>query len=66
MKLKIEYIDEDSGQKIVVKNKGTKVFLHNSDTHDSREYEELTGQVSKLEGAEKEIVDTFYKLAGAI
>lgn len=66
MKLKIEFIDENTGQKIVVKNKGTKVMYHNSDVHDTGEYEELTGKVLKLESNEKEIVNTFYKLAESV
>lgn len=66
MKLKIEFIDENTGQKIVVKNKETKVIYHNSDVHDAGEYEELTGRVLKLEPNEREIVNTFYKLAGSV
>lgn len=66
MKLKIEFIDENTGQKIVVKNKGEKVFYQNSDIHDSREFEQLTGKVMKLESNEREIVNTFYKLAGSV
>ena len=66
MKLKIEFIDENTGQKIVVKNKDTKVMYHNSEVHDSGEYEELTGKVMKLEPNEREIVNTFYKLAGSV
>ena len=66
MILKIEHIDENTGQKIVVKNKETKVMYHNSDVHDAGEYEELTGKVLKLESNEKEIVNTFYKLAESV
>ena len=66
MKLKIEFIDENSGQKIVVKNKDTKVMYHNSEVHDSGEYEELTGKVMRLNPNEREIVNTFYKLAGSV
>jgi hypothetical protein len=66
MKLKIEFIDENTGQKIVVKNKGTKVMYQNSNIHDSGEFEELTGKVLKLEPNEREIVNTFYKLAGSV
>ena len=64
MKLKIEFIDENTGQKIVVKNKGAKVMYHNSEVHDSGEYEELSGRVMlNLEPIEREILNTFYKLA---
>lgn len=66
MKLRIEFIDEDTGNKIVVKNKGTKVFYQNSDVHDSGEFQELTGKVMKLESNEREIINTFYKLAGVL
>lgn len=66
MKLKIEFIDESTGRKIVIKSKGTKVMYHDSEVHDSGEYEEMTGKVMKLESTEREIVNTFYKLAGTI
>lgn len=66
MKLKIEFIDEKTGQRIVVKNKGNKVMFHSSDIHDSGGFEELTGKVMSLEPQEKEIINTFYKLAGSI
>jgi hypothetical protein len=66
MKLKIEFIDENTGQKISVKNKGSKVVYHDSEIHDPGEFETLTGKVAKLEPREKEIVDAFYKLAGNI
>lgn len=66
MKLKIEFIDETTGQKIVIKNKDSKVLYHNSEIHDSGEYEEMTGKVLKLEPNEREIVNTFYKLAGRV
>lgn len=66
MKLKIEFINENTGQKIVVKNKHTKVMYHNSEVHDSGEYEELTGKVMRLEPNEREIVNTFYKLASSV
>ena len=66
MKLKFEFIDENTGQKIVVKNKDAKVMYHNSDVHDASEYEELTGKVLRLEPNEREIVNTFYKLASSV
>ncbi|MCK9417708.1 hypothetical protein M0Q97_13780 [Candidatus Dojkabacteria bacterium] len=66
MKLKIEFIDENTGQKIVIKNKNSKVMYHNSDVHDSGEFEELTGKVMKFEPNEKELVNTSYKLAGSV
>jgi len=66
MKLKFEFIDENTGQKIVVKNKDAKVMYHNSDVHDAGEYEELTGKVLRLEPNEREIVNTFYKLASSV
>ena len=66
MKLKFEFIDEDTGQKIVIKNKDNKVFYHNSDVHDSKEYEELTGKIVEFDTVEREMIDTFYKLAGNI
>lgn len=66
MKLKFEFIDEDTGQKIVIKNKDNKVFYHNSDVHDSKEYEELTGKFVEFDTVERDIIYTFYKLAGNI
>jgi hypothetical protein len=66
MKLKIEFIDENTGQKIVVKNKGTKVMYYNSDDTDVFEYKELTDMSCKLDKHEKDIFDTFYKLAGSL
>lgn len=66
MKLKIQLIDENNGQKIVVKNKGTKVEYHDSEIHDAGEFETLTGQVNKFKGSEKLLVDAFYKLAGSV
>jgi hypothetical protein len=66
MKLKIEFIDENTSQKIVVKNKGSKVFYQNSNVHDSGEFEELSGRVMSLEPNEKEIVNAFYKLSGSL
>lgn len=66
MKLKFEFIDEDTDQKIVIKNKGNKVFYHDSDVHDTGEYEELTGKIMKFDAIEKEMVNTFYKLADNI
>lgn len=66
MKLKMEFINEDTGKKFVVKNKGTVVMYHDSEIHDKSEYEELTGRVMRLEPNEREVVNTFYKLAGVI
>ena len=67
MKLKIEFIDENTGQKIVVKNKDTKVMYHNSEVHDPGEYEELSGRVMlNLEPIERKILNTFYKLAVSV
>lgn len=66
MKLKFEFIDENTGKKIIVKNKDTKVMYHNSEVHNSGEYEELTDKIMKLEPNEREIVNTFYKLAGSV
>lgn len=64
MKLKIEYINEETNQKIIVKNKGSKVVYHNSETHNSNEYEELTDRIVKLEKDEREVVNAFYQLCG--
>lgn len=66
MKLRFEFIDEDTGQKIVIKNKDNKVFYHNSDVHDSKEFEELTGKIMQFDTVERELVNAFYKLAGDI
>ena len=66
MKLNFTFIDEDSSQRIIVKNKGEKVFYHDSEVHDSGEYEEVTGKVLKLEPKVREIVNTFYTLAGKL
>lgn len=66
MKLKFEFINEDTGQKVVVKNKDTSVFYHDSDIHDTNEYEELTGKVLSLSKEQREIINTFYKLSGIL
>ena len=63
MKLRIEYIDEDSGEKIIVKNKGNKVLFHSSEIHVPMEFEDLTDRVFKFEPNEKKIIDAFYDLA---
>ncbi len=64
MRLVIQHIDEDTGRKFVVKNKGTKVSVHDSDVHDDGEFEELTGRVFNLEPEHRTIVNVFYQLAG--
>lgn len=66
MKLKIKFIDENTGQIIIVKNKETKVLYHNSNIHDHNEFEIISGQVMKLEPNEKEIINTFYKLSSKL
>lgn len=66
MKLKIEFINEDTSQKIIVKNKGNKVFYHDSDIHDEREYEELTGKVLKLDFSIRKIIESFYNLSSSL
>ena len=53
MKLKFEFIDEDTGQRIVIKNKDNKFFFHNSDVHDTTSG--LFGYEISMEG---EIINT--------
>lgn len=64
MELLIQHTDEDTGRKFVVKNKDTKVFIHDSEIHDDEEFEELTGRVMKLEPEHSKIVNVFYQLCG--
>ena len=66
MKLKLEHINEDTGIKVVVKNKGDEVYYHNSDIHDPREFEKLTGKVFRGDDIERELINAFYKLAGQL
>ena len=63
MKLKLTYIDEETGVKVVVKNKGNEVYYHISDIHDPKEFERLTGQVFNGDDIERNLIDAFYKLA---
>ena len=65
-KLKFQYINEETGEKLVVKNIGSKVYYHSSQIHDPKEFEELSGKVLKLNKQERSIIDTFYKLAGEL
>ncbi|MGB4985616.1 MAG: hypothetical protein WBO70_07575 [Erysipelotrichaceae bacterium] len=66
MILKIEFINEDTGNKFVVKNKGIVVMYHDSEIHDKSEYEALTGRVMILDPNEREVINAFYKLAGLV
>ena len=66
MKLKLEHIDEETGIKIIVKNKGDEVYFHNSDCHDPKEFEKLTGQVFNADDIERDLIDAFYRLAGQL
>jgi hypothetical protein len=66
MKLKLDFIDEETNERLIVKNKGTKVFYHSSEIHDPNEFEELTGKVLKLNEQHRSIINTFYKLAGEL
>jgi len=43
MKLKIEYINEETSEKLILKNKGNNVFYNSSRIHDNNEFEKLTG-----------------------
>ena len=66
MKLKLTYIDEETVMRIVVKNKRDEVYYHNSDIHDPKEFERLTGQVFNGDDIERNLIDAFYKLAGQL
>lgn len=66
MKLRIEYIDEDTGIRIVVKNVVDVVYYHNSDIHDEDEFEILTGHVFNGDDVELHLTRAFYKLAGEL
>jgi len=66
MKLKIEYLNEDTGEKLIVKNDGEKVFYHYSEFHDPKEFGQLTGAIIKIGARERLIINAFYKLASEI
>jgi len=66
MKIRLEYIDEESGEILILKNKESKVFYHDSKIHDSGKFEELSGLVKKFNKKEKEVVRAFYELAGIL
>ena len=66
MKLKIEYINEETNEKFVLKNRNDKVFYHDSKIHDPKEYEELSGKVIKLSKEKRLLVNHFYNLAGEL
>lgn len=68
MKLKFQYINEETGEKLILKNEGSKVFYHSSEIHDPKEFEELTGKVLKFKLGEPEklLIDSFYELAGKL
>lgn len=66
MKLKLKHIDEKKGIKIIVKNKGNEVYYHNSDIHDPKEFEKLTEQIFNNDDIERDLINTFYKLAGQL
>lgn len=63
MKIKIEHINEETGVKVVVKNKGDEVYYHNSDIHDPKEFEKLSGQVFNGDNIERYLINKFYELA---
>lgn len=66
MQLKLEYINEETGVKVVVKNKGDEVYYHNSDVHDPKEFERLTARVFNGDDIERDLINEFYKLAGKL
>ena len=66
MKLKLEHINEETGVKVVVKNKDDEVYYHNSDIHDPKEFERLTGQVLNGDDIERDLINAFYTLAGQL
>ena len=66
MKLKIEYINEDTSEKLILKNRDGKVYYHSSRTHDPREFQPLSGLVLKLPEDEREVVRYYYELAGRL
>lgn len=66
MKLKIDYIDENTGQRFIIKNKHLRVYYHDSNVHDSNEFEELTGKVLKLDEPIRSLVSEFYKLSSLV
>jgi hypothetical protein len=63
MKLKLTYINEETGVKFVIKNKGPLVYYQNSDVHDPKEFEPLTGQLFNGNQIERDLIETFYGLA---
>ena len=66
MKLRLEYIDEETGVKVIVKNKGDIVYYHTSDVHDPREFQSLTGLMFRGTDIERNLINAFYKLAGEL
>jgi hypothetical protein len=66
MKLKIEFVDDTTGDLVILKNKGDKVLYHNSSEHEHKEFEDLTGQIKKFSEPLRTVVDAFYTLAGKV
>ena len=66
MKLKIEFYDFDTNEKFVLKNDGSKVMYHHSERHDPKEFESMTGKVTRLSKKERMVIKAFYDLAGEL
>lgn len=65
MKLQIHFINEETGQEILVKNMGSQVLYHDSDIHEVDEWARLTAKTLEALPTGREIVNAFYELAGS-
>jgi hypothetical protein len=65
MKLQIQFLNEETGQKILVKNKGSQVLYHDSDIHEVDEWVRLTVKILEIHPNGRELVNTFYELGGS-
>lgn len=66
MKLKIEFIDEDTDRVFIVKNKHDAVFYHDSNIHDPSEFQKLTDSVKRFNKDQHEVINMFYSLSSKL
>lgn len=62
MILVIQFVDENTGQIIIFKNRGNDVLWHNSKIHEIYDFELLKENVMRLDRNERKIADSFYNL----
>jgi len=65
MKLQIQFLNEETGQKILVKNRGSQVLYHDSDIHEPHDWVELTVKILEIQPNGRELVNAFNELAGS-